>query len=97
MVHYKSPKTGKHTTWTDEAIKIVRKIERWPEITKIYAGEIRTCRPANKPHNKVRINPRDNIIRLKVRGPTDIQEVRIYSSNWAKTFSDIYNIISERR
>lgn len=83
--HYQGSKMrGKHTTLTDFAAEIVSSADKIPEVTGIRSGFMKSgLRPSSTKRIKV-IDQGDDVLLLKIRSGTSIQEVILYCSDAEK-------------
>lgn len=74
---------GRHTALIDAAKPVVRSAQKMPEVKKISAGFIKHNIGTGK--HRIKIKEMVGGLVLDVRGSVSIQEIRVYTSDAAKT------------
>jgi len=77
--HLNTPKTGRHTTFTEKSYIVAKRLLQMDEVTKIYADWRRYARPV--PRHRIKIKPWSSGLKLCVRGSTSIQDLRVETEN----------------
>lgn len=81
-----------HTTYIDQAKKLVTYLKKHDNVSKISLGIINPKKSSSKSFTKPKITILDNHILIKVSSKLAVQEIRVYGQNLEKIAKDLNKI-----
>lgn len=85
MSKFSSP----HSTYIDQAKKLLKFLDKNPNVSKISLGIIRPKKSASKSFTKPKATLASNHILIKVSSKLAVQEIRIYGKNLEQVLKEI--------
>ncbi len=84
-----------HTTYIEQATKILKFLERQENVSKISLGIIKTKKSMSKSFTKQKIKILENHILIKVNSKLAVQEIRVYGQNLEKIEKELIKNFSK--
>ena len=79
-----------HSTYIEQAEKVIRFLQKHPGISKISLGIIKTKKSASKSFTKPKVSVLENHILIKVSSKLAVQEIRVYGKGLENIASQLF-------
>lgn len=83
-----------HSTYIDQAERVIKFLQKHPDISKISLGIIKPKKSASKSFTKPKIMILENHILIKVSSKLAVQEIRVYGKNLQEIKKDLLDLFN---